>query len=206
MNIVKVMNRNTDRLYFLLFGVLDFIALVTALVYSLNVLNEYFSYFTVLSNILITFVFLVFGIVGMRKALKIGIVKLLYGPAVLYMSITGVVFWTILHGGADHAQLLPWVNIVLHGITPIAAFLGWVLFSQRAMVSYTSAYKWLSFPLLFVAYTLLRGFFINWYPYAILNPTKAGGYIGIFGYVFEIVIGAYIMGLILIVINNLHRK
>ncbi len=206
MNIVKVMNRNTDRLYFLLFGVLDFIALATALVYSLNVLNEYFSYFTVLSNILITFVFLVFGIVGMRKALKIGIVKLLYGPAVLYMSITGVVFWTILHGGADHAQLLPWVNIVLHGITPIAAFLGWVLFSQRAMVSYSNAYKWLSFPLLFVAYTLLRGFVINWYPYAILNPTKAGGYIGIFGYVFEIVIGAYIMGLILIVINNLHRK
>ncbi|HMS22569.1 MAG TPA: Pr6Pr family membrane protein [Candidatus Levybacteria bacterium] len=200
------MNRNTDRLYFLLFGVLDFIALATALVYSLNVLNEYFSYFTVLSNILITFVFLVFGIVGMRKALKIGIVKLLYGPAVLYMSITGVVFWTILHGGADHAQLLPWVNIVLHGITPIAAFLGWVLFSQRAMVSYSNAYKWLSFPLLFVAYTLLRGFVINWYPYAILNPTKAGGYIGIFGYVFEIVIGAYIMGLILIVINNLHRK
>ncbi len=206
MNIVKVMNRNADRLYFLLFGALDLIALVTALVYSLNVLNEYFSYFTVLSNILITFVFLVFGIVGMRKALKIGIVKLLYGPAVLYMSITGVVFWTILHGGADHAQLLPWVNIVLHGITPIAAFLGWVLFSQRAMVSYSNAYKWLSFPLLFVAYTLLRGFVINWYPYAILNPTKAGGYIGIFGYVLEIVIGAYIMGLILIVINNLHRK
>ena len=201
-----MMYKKTDRLYFLIFGVLDLIALTTALVYSLNVLNEYFSYFTVLSNILITFVFLAFGILGMKKAMKIGIVRLIYGPAVLYMSITGVVFWTILHGGAGHIQLLPWVNIILHGITPIAAFLGWILFSQKTRISYSDAYKWLSFPFLFVLYTLLRGLVTNWYPYIILNPLKAGGYMGVSGYVLEILIGSYLMGLILIVINNQYRK
>lgn len=206
MNIVNMMYRNIDRLYFLFFGVLDLIALTTALAYSLNVINEYFSYFTVLSNIFISFIFIVFGVVGVRKALKIGIVRLLYGPAVLYMSITGVVFWTILHGGAGHIQLLPWVNMVLHGVTPIAAFLGWVIFSQRDRIDYSNAYKWLLFPLFFVAYTLLRGLVVNWYPYAILNPVKAGGYIGVAGYVSEIVIGAYIMGIILIFVNNIHRK
>lgn len=195
-----------SRVYFILFGALDLLALLTAFIYSLNFLVEFFSYFTVLSNILITFVFLSLGLKGINRGKKAKNTNVLYGPAVLYMTITGVVFWTLLHGGAGHLQRLPWVNITLHGITPIVAFVGWILFPTTAKISYSSVFYWLLFPLLFVFYTLLRGPFVNWYPYVILNPGKVGGYEGVGKYVLIIIAGAYITGLILVFIRRKLRQ
>lgn len=201
------MSKNFSRFYFLLFGILDLAALLTALFYSLDVLDQYFSYFTILSNILITVVFLSFGLTGMKSALKYRFISAVYGPAVLYMSITGFVFWTLLHGGAGHVQLLPWVNMVLHGVTPIAAFLGWILFPHKAKFSYDQAYKWVIFPLAFLFYTLIRGPIVHWYPYVILNPATAGGYVGVAKYSLCILAGAYVGALLLILLNNkLVRK
>lgn len=200
--IVEIMS-NFQRSYFLFFGIINTLGLLIAFFYSLNVINEYFSYFTVLSNILITVLFLTFGIMGFKKALKIKIIRVVYGPAVLYMTITGIVFWTLLHGGRDHQQLLPWVTIMLHGIMPIAVLFAWIVFHLKTKLTYVDAIKWLAFPLLFVVYTLLRGPFIGWYPYVILNPATAGGYVGVAGYVFEIIIGAFIGAVILIYLNNL---
>lgn len=200
------MSKNFPRFYFLLFGILDLAALLTALFYSLDVLDQYFSYFTILSNILVTFVFLSFGLLGMKRVLSYRFMQALYGPAVLYMSITGVVFWTLLHGGAGHIQLLPWVNMVLHGITPIVAFMGWILFPRKTHLSYDDAYKWVLFPLAFLFYTLVRGPIVHWYPYVILNPATAGGYVGVAKYSLSILAGAYVGALLLILINNKLRS
>lgn len=194
-----------QRSYFLFFGFINVLSLLIAFFYSLNVINEYFSYFTVLSNILVTTLFLTFGILNFNKAIKIKLVKVLYGPSVLYMSITGVVFWTLLHGGAGHVQLLPWVNIMLHGIMPLAVLLAWIIFPLKSELRYLNAFKWLIFPILFLGYTLLRGPFVGWYPYVILNPATAGGYIGVAGYVIEIISGSFILGLILIFLNHARR-
>lgn len=191
------------KIYFLLFGLLDLIALLTAFAYSLSYISEYFSYFTVLSNMLITFVFLS---LALRAPSKKSIIQKLYAPAVLYMVITGIVFWTILHGGAGHLQRVPWVNMVLHGVTPIVGFTAWILFPPAIKLKYSDIWKWLVFPLVFVFYTLARGLFVNWYPYPILNPETAGGYVGVAKYAVGILLGAYILGVIFVFLRKLRSK
>lgn len=187
------------RFYFVIFGILDLLATGTAFILSFSVLSTFFSYFTVLSNILITSLFLYFGIVAPKKISKNS--DWLYGAAVLYMSITGIIYWSILVN-AHSLSLDPWINLTLHGAMPIAAFLSWLLFPPRNKLQYKNALQWLIPPLLFVLYTLIHGHFINWYPYPFLSPIASGGYGQVFKNVAVILFGTGIVGLILVWLGN----
>lgn len=196
------MPKGLFRLYHLFFGLLDLVALVVAFYYSLDAISFFFSYFTVLSNILITFVFLYFGLSSKPKN---KLIEKLYGPATLYMVITGVVFWTILRN--DHAiSTIPWITIVMHAVMPIIVVLGWIFYPAKLKTNYKTSLKWLIFPLLFVIYTLIRGPIVGWYPYPFLNPEKVGGYGGVALYVLFILIGAWIASLILLWIQKIRKS
>ena len=191
------------KIYFLCFGLLDAVALSVAFYYSLSVIGTFFSYFTVLSNIFITIVFLFLGLYKKKKIPKLIIA--LYPPAVLYMTITGIVFWTILRNN-HHLETIMWINLVLHAAMPIAVFIGWVLFSPRKYIPFKTAFAWLIFPLFFVFYTLVRGPIVNWYPYPFLNPKIIGGYEGVFLYVLGILAGSFVVSLFIISISNAKNK
>lgn len=197
------MPKHFTRFYFLFFGLLNAIALLTAFFVSLHVIVEYFSYFTVLSNILATMLFLSLGISNLQKN---RLIRIIHGPATLYMCITGIVFWTILHGGHGLTTSLAWIDIVLHGIMPIAVFVGWFLYPPSKRIPFVSAIHWLVFPLLFVFYTLIRGPFAQWYPYPFLNPALIGGYWGVFLYVMGILFGSWLLAIFLIYLANRTKK
>jgi hypothetical protein len=192
-----------SRPYYLFFGFLDASALSIAFYLSLNVLGIFFSYFTVLSNILITILFLYLGF-NFKKISKT--LDWIYGAAVVYMSLTGIIYWSILVN--QHSLSLdPWINLTLHGAMPIAAFLSWILFPIGNKLQYKNAWQWLVPSLLFVFYTLVRGPFVNWYPYPFLNPLSSGSYIQVFINVSVIVSGTWVLGLILIWLgNNLEKR
>lgn len=197
------MPKHFTRFYFLFFGLLNTVALVTAFLDSLHVIVTYFSYFTVLSNILATILFLSVGIFNLKKN---KVITLLHGPATLYMSITGIVFWTILHGGHALTISYEWIDLVLHGVMPIAVFVGWLLYPPFKRIPFESAIKWLAFPLLFVFYTLIRGPIVHWYPYPFLNPALVGGYWGVFLYVLGILLGSWFLAIFLIYLANRTKK
>lgn len=191
-----------SKIYHIFFGALDLIATGTAFFLSLNVLNLYFSYFTVLSNLLIIFIFLYLGIINPKKTSKT--FDWLRGAATVYMSLTGIIYWSILVN--QHSLSLdPWINLTMHGAMPITAFLSWVLYPAKNKLSYQSSVQWLIAPLLFVAYTLIHGLSINWYPYPFLNPLSSGSYQKVFINVLIILTGTFLLGLLLIWLRN-QRK
>ena len=192
------------RWYFLFLGLVNFVALGVAFVLSLHVLWEYFSYFTVLSNICITVVFLYIGFAGLKKSKKSSFIRVFYGPSVLYLCMTGIVYWTILHGGKQLTTDVEWITLVLHGLMPIGVVVGWVLFSIKNY-TWKNVFSWLSFPLLFVVYTLLHGPFVQWYPYPFLNPTLVG-YRGVGEWTAGILAGAFLVGEVLVFIAKKFNK
>ena len=193
------MPKNFPRLYHLFFGILNTVALTAAFILSLNVIAIFFSYFTVLSNILITSIFLYFGFFNPRKISRS--LEWLYGASVLYMCVTGIIYWSILVN-AHSLALDPWINLTLHGVMPIAVFLGWLLFPITKRLVYKNALQWLIPPLLFILYTLIHGHFINWYPYPFLSPVASGGYFKVLINVAVILFGTGIVGLILVWLGN----
>ncbi len=170
--------------YRVFFGLLGLSSIITEIVVLLDRgrfnPGNFFSYFTIESNLLAALVLLIGAwMVGQSKEKKWFV--LLRGAATLYMIMTGVVF-AILLSGLENAVLtaVPWDNTVLHYIMPIVLLVDWLMDTPKMAITWRRALAWLAFPLVYVSYTLIRGSMVAWYPYPFLNPATKG-YLGIIG-------------------------
>jgi hypothetical protein len=65
---------------------------------------------------------------------------------------------------------------VLHRVIPVVMVADWLIDPPRAALELRRALIWLVYPLLFAAYSLMRGPIVGWYPYPFLDPAQVGGY------------------------------
>ncbi|WP_088291890.1 Pr6Pr family membrane protein [Bacillus mycoides] len=202
---------NMITIYRLLLSLLAFSALITqfvtrAQVKPFNPVN-FFSYFTIESNILVAVILLLssLGTATLGRSEQFGVLR---GAATVYILTTGLIYFLLLRGLEESLQTpIPWVNTVLHYIMPLAMILDWVINPPTKTITWKQAASWLVFPLLYVVYSLIRGPFVNWYPYPFLDP-RIGGYGRVFLYSIgiSVVIGA-ICGLVKMLGNrSLHIK
>jgi hypothetical protein len=134
---------------------------------------NFFSYFTILSNISATVTFAVGGIALLlgRRGLPDG----MRGAVTCYMTVTGIIYAVVLRPDAEQAgQLAQWIDDVVHLVMPIAVFVDWLVVPPREKLRYSIVRYWLLFPVAFVTYSLIRGHFVNWYPYPFLDPRGRG--------------------------------
>ncbi|EJQ95170.1 Pr6Pr family membrane protein [Bacillus cereus] len=198
-------------IYRMLLSLLAFSALITqfvtrAQVKPFNPVN-FFSFFTIESNILVAVILLLSSLVTATfgRSEQFGVLR---GAATVYILTTGLIYFLLLRGLEESLQTaIPWVNTVLHYIMPLAMILDWVINPPTKAVTWKQAASWLVFPLLYVVYSLIRGPFVNWYPYPFLDP-RIGGYgrVLLYSIGIAVVIGA-ICGLVKMLGNrSLHIK
>lgn len=160
-----------------------FLLVLSAEVYLVVALGDrfrftnHFSYFTVLSNVFAACV----ALLGVWRPVS-GQIR---GAAVLYMTTTGIVYALLLRD--VDVQTPAYANWVLHVIVPVLVVVEWLLAPERT----ARAWLWLSFPLAYVTYTLVRGPIVNWYPYPFLDPRPHGyGEVLLSGVVVAVIITA----------------
>lgn len=138
-------------------------------------LGDFFSYFTILSNILGTLVFLAAGAIAVAGRGRAGsdVPGLLRGAAALYLVITGIVYGIAL-AHYDTPQVIPWVNTVVHRVTPAVFAVDWLIDPPRRAPRFPRALVWLIFPVAYLVYSLARGAAVGWYPYPFLDPRVHG--------------------------------
>ncbi|MEU3352311.1 Pr6Pr family membrane protein [Streptomyces sp. NPDC037389] len=136
-------------------------------------LGRLFSYFTIQSNILLAIAcaWSAHRAWTGRPALSPRIT----GGALLYISITGLVFHFVLSndssGFAMTSQRTPLESIanhLLHTVTPLAAALDWLVLTAPGAFLLRHAGQWLLYPLLYLPFALIRG--------ALLDPGTEGRY------------------------------
>ena len=131
--------------------------------------GNFFSFFTIESNIIAGCVLVMAAVRTKRHP----IAALLRGAATLYMMVTFIIYATIL--ASAHDILLVWVNLVLHYFCPLVLMLDWVIDpAPMPWPTLRILASWLAFPLLYVAYTLVRGPIADWYPYPFLDVRVHG--------------------------------
>lgn len=133
---------------------------------------NYFSFFTIESNILAGTILIVTAFL-IRKKKYVDDLQLWRGAATLYMVMTGLVYVTLL-ASADVDVPIAWVNAILHYIMPVAMVADWLLARPRKPIAFRRALVWLVFPIVYLGYSLVRGYFADWYPYPFLDPTDDG--------------------------------
>ena len=135
------------------------------------VVANFFSFFTIESNLIGAFVLLLTGVGALRSA-DPGRFALLRGAATLYMTTTGIIYFLLLRGLEASLQTpVPWINTVLHYVMPLVLLIDWFV-SPARRITFTRALVWLLFPLAYVAYSLIRGSIVGWYPYPFLNANE----------------------------------
>jgi hypothetical protein len=158
-----------------------------------NVTN-FFSYFTNLSNLFAACVLLM----GVRAG------PVLRGMATINMVVVGIVFAVLLRN-SDLGDLLPWVNFVVHYLMPCVVVLDWVVLPPRIRLGVRELLVCLIFPALYLAYVLVRGSLVNWYPYPFLNPVN-GGYAGVAAHAVGVTVVFILAGVVLFAIANKRRN
>jgi hypothetical protein len=172
-----------------LFGATLLVAIFTQLLTFRQTPANFFSYFTVLSNLFVAVVFILESLSVLPKE-RLDMMK---GAGTLYLLITGFGFTVLLGGNND--EFLWWTNIILHYISPIVVLLDWIC-TSAIKISFQKSLLWIAPLLLYVVYTLVRGSIISWYPYGFLNPNEIG-YIGVFRYLGIMLTGSLIINWIL---------
>ncbi len=163
---------------------------------------NFFSFFTVQSNLIGIVVLLGSALRGWSRAGPSRTWDLIRGAAVLYLTITLIVF-ALLLSGADVGIPLPWVDLVLHKIFPIVLILDWLIDPPQRLYL-REALRWLVYPVIWTAYSLARGAGTGWYPYPFLDPAN-GGYETVAAYVGGIIVGGIVLIVILVGVGNLLR-
>jgi hypothetical protein len=96
--------------------------------------------------------------------------------AALYgITVTGIVYSTVLaaiHQPSGAAETL--VNVIVHYVVPVMMIAGWLAFGPRPRIDRRAVAWSLLFPVLWLAYTLVRGAIWTWYPYPFLDAATRG--------------------------------
>jgi hypothetical protein len=162
---------------------------------------QYLTYFTILSNVIATALFLV-GAARWRSP-RSPTMDLLRGGAVVYMSVTGAVF-AVLLSGTNVDTAIRWVNSVVHEVMPLVVLADWLIDPPARRLTLRQGALWLSFPLVWIVYELIRGAASEKYHYPFLNPAN-GGYGSVALYCVAILVLMLILCAVVVWLGNLRR-
>ena len=170
----------------------------------LGTVITFFSFFTILTNILTASVF-----TAVAFHPKHGWGKWLCRPSVqaataVYIAIVGMVYQLLLRQ-LWNPQGAQWVaDVLLHSIIPVGYVLYWLLFAPRAGLSWKDSLTWLIYPGVYLVYVLARGAVSGLYPYPFVdvNVLGYGGVLARSGLLMLVFLG---MGLLVVAVGRRVR-
>ncbi len=188
------------------FAVLAVVAIVAQLMQSIEANRstvDFFSYFTIQSNMIAVAVLFWVALKsdgGDGRLLR----DIIRGAPVLYLGVTGIVFAVLL---SDLPLVtVPFANTVLHKLMPVVVVVDWIVDPPHPGVSFRKALVWLIYPVAWLAYTMIRGYLIGWYPYPFLNPARMGGYGNVVGTMLVILLGGVLLIGLIVWVGQLARR
>ena len=160
---------------------------------------NYFSFFTILTNILVALAF-TGPLLGEDSRLgRWSAGEGVRAAVALYIVVVGVVYHFLLHPYWNPTGWSLMVNLVLHYVMPAAFVLDWLWLTPKGRLRWIDPLKWLAFPLIYGGWTLIHGLATHWWPYGFVDVDALGlgRVVAIFGglLVFFLMVGLGLVGL-----------
>jgi hypothetical protein len=160
---------------------------------------NFFSFFTVLSNVSSVVVLAIAGVRAFVRPRSPEPYWLTVAIACVstYMVVTGIVYNLLLRGVAlPQGTTVPWSNEVLRVVGPVFLLVDLFVSLAPRRLPWKAIVSILVFPVVWIAYTLIRGPLVTnpvtkspwWYPYPFLDPHVVAGYGGVALYVVGIAV------------------
>ncbi len=135
---------------------------------------NFFSFFTILTNIAAAIALLV-PVAAPRSAAGAFLERPGVRTAIAsYIIMVGVVYWLLLAGLSHRTGWSLSIEKALHYVTPPLFVLDWLLFVDKRAVGWSAVPRALLFPLAYGAWTLAHGAATGWYPYPFVDVVDLG--------------------------------
>jgi hypothetical protein len=141
-----------------------------ALTRSIN----FFSYFTILTNILAALALTLPGLAPLSKLGKVFSRPTVRTAIAAYIIIVMTVVYFILR---HLTNLQDWdfvADLLLHYIMPVLFVIDWLFLVPKQTLKVSDSLGWLAFPIIYLAWTFIHGAVSGFYPYPFLNTGELG--------------------------------
>ncbi|MFT2693245.1 Pr6Pr family membrane protein [Clavibacter zhangzhiyongii] len=138
--------------------------------------ENWFSYFTTQSAMAAVVVLTASGAHALRGGVEPRLMAAVRAVVLSYVVVSGVVFGLIVLESSSQAYYVevPWSSRLLHFVIPAYALLDWTLAPGRPRVTWKAVGWAMLFPVLWCAFTEVRGPRVGWYPYFFMDPAQVG--------------------------------
>lgn len=178
------MNRlsNASRIYLAITAVTGIIALSGQLyLVIINrgeatipvVLIRYISFFTILTNILITVCSIILLLIPNSPSGLFFRQSTTLTALTLYILIVGLTYNLILRPIWNPQGFQKVTDELLHVVMPLLTIIYWLIFVPKRSLTW-NIWPWLIYPLIYAVYVLGRGALSAEYPYPFMDVTKLG--------------------------------
>ena len=135
---------------------------------------RYFSFFTILTNLLVALCF-TFLLLNPKSKLGIFFSRITSLAAItVYILVVGMVYNLILRflWAPKGLQLI--VDELLHTVIPLLCVIFWWIYVRSKALKWKDAYPWLIYPLVYIFIILIRGAASGYYPYPFIDVNIIG--------------------------------
>ena len=135
---------------------------------------NYFSFFTILTNILVALAFTGPLIDANRRLARWSASEGVRAAVAMYIVVVGVVYHVLLAPHWKPEGLMYGVNLVLHYVMPVAFVLDWLWFTPKGRLRWVDPARWLVVVLIYGGWTLAHGKLSGWWPYWFVDVDQLG--------------------------------
>jgi len=139
---------------------------------------RFFSFFTVLTNILVALYFTSMAFQLKKKPFSVFFKSGTITALATFILLVGLVYQIILRSIWEPSGLQLVVDELLHTIIPLYFLIYWFLYAKPLDFKFKSLWYWMLYPLIYFILIIIRGHFSKFYPYPFVNVTEIG-YVGV---------------------------
>ncbi len=161
-------NNTSQKKFDIFLAVITWIAMVLQVINANNLINT-FSYFTIISNLLIAISLTIQLVSSGSRGGKICTNISVQSALTVYIIIVALIYNFVIRRVWIEAFPQFYYNNIFHVLTPLLYVIRWVIFVPKGDLNWGHGFKWLIFPFLYLFYSLIRGNIVNWYPYGFVD-------------------------------------
>lgn len=135
---------------------------------------NFFSFFTILSNILVALAITVPLVAPDSGAGSFFSRSSVRTALATYIIVVCVTYHLLLRDLWDPQGWQKVADYTLHYVTPALFVIDWMIFVAKRSVAWSTAFKALVFPILYLGWTLYHGSWSGFYPYPFVDVGKLG--------------------------------
>jgi hypothetical protein len=135
---------------------------------------NYFSFFTILTNLLVAIaltLFVAFPRIFLGQFFSRPTVQ---SAIAVYIAVVGAIYSLLLRHQWNPQGLGKLADGLLHDAVPVLYGIYWLVFVPKAQLRWKHALLWLIYPVAYMFYTVARGAATGWYPYPFIDVAVLG--------------------------------